>query len=90
MQSVTDTPPEITEMVHARLMALSGAERFLMGIRMCDAARRMVLASLPADLPESDRQRLLFERFYGERNGEEVEGVRGARRGGLRAGVSVR
>ena len=66
MQSVTDTPPEITEMVHARLMALSGAERFLMGIRMCDAARRMVLASLPADLPESDRQRLLFERFYGE------------------------
>ena len=33
---------------------------------MCDAARRMVLASLPANLPESDRQRLLFERFYGE------------------------
>ena len=66
MQSVTDTPPQITEMVHARLMALSGAERFLMGIRMCDAARRMVLASLPADLPESDRRRLLFERFYGE------------------------
>ena len=55
MQSVTDTPPEITEMVHARLMALSGAERFLMGIRMCAAARRMVLASLPADLPESER-----------------------------------
>ena len=61
-----DTPPEIAEMVRARLMALSGPERFLMGVRMCEAARRMVLASLPADLPESERKRLLFERFYGE------------------------
>ena len=66
MPSVTDTPPEIAEMVHTRLMALSGAERFLMGIRMCEAARRMVLASLPAELPESDQKRLLSERFYGE------------------------
>ena len=63
---MTDTPPEIAEMVRARLMALSGSERFLMGVRMCDAARRMVLASLPAGLPESKRKRLLFERFYGE------------------------
>ena len=55
MPSVTDAPPEIAEMVRARLMALSGAERFLMGIRTCEAARRMVLASLPAKLPESDR-----------------------------------
>ena len=66
MQSVTDTPPEIAEMVRARLMALSGPERFLMGVRMCEAARRMVLASLPAGLPEPERRRLLFERFYGE------------------------
>ena len=65
MQGVTDTPPEIAEMVRARLMALSGAERFLMGVRMCDAARRMVLASIPADLPERERASLLFERFYG-------------------------
>lgn len=52
-------------MVHTRLMALSGPERFLMAIRMCEAARRMVLASLPAGLLESDRKRLLFERLYG-------------------------
>ena len=65
MQGVTDTPPEIAEMVRARVMALCGADRFLMGVRMCDAARRMALASLPADLPESERKRLLFERFYG-------------------------
>ena len=63
---MTDTPPEIAEMVRARLMALSGPERFLMGVRMCDAARRMVLASLPAGLPESERKRMIFERFHGE------------------------
>ena len=66
MPGLTDTSPEIAEMVHARLMALSGAERFLMGARMFEAARRMALASLPADLSEPERKRLLFERFYGE------------------------
>ena len=63
---MTDTSPEVAELVRARLMALSGAERFLMGIRMCDAARRMVLASLPADLPETIRKQLLYERYHGE------------------------
>lgn len=63
---MTDTPPEIAEMVRARLMALSGAERFRMGVGMFEAARRMVLASLPAGLTDSERKRLLFERFYGE------------------------
>jgi hypothetical protein len=63
---MTDTPPEIAEMLRARLMALSGAERFRMGVEMFEAARRMVLASLPADLPETERKRRLFERIYGE------------------------
>ncbi len=63
---MTDTPPEIAEMVRARLMALSGAERFRMGVQMFEAARRMVLASLPADLTETERKRQLFNRLYGE------------------------
>ena len=66
MQTVNDTPPEVAELVRARLMALSGAERFRMGVQMFDAARRMVLASLPADLTESERKRQLFQRLYGE------------------------
>jgi hypothetical protein len=37
-----------------------------MGAEMFEAARRMVLASLPADLTESERKRRLFERLYGE------------------------
>ena len=63
---MTDTSPEIAEMVRARLMALSGAERFRMGVQMFEAARRMVLASLPADLTETERKCRLFERIYGE------------------------
>ncbi len=63
---MTDTSPEIAELVRARLMALSGAERFRMGVEMFEAARRMVLASLPADLSETDRKKRLFERLYGE------------------------
>lgn len=61
---MNDTPPEIAEMVRARLMARSGAERFRMGVEIFEAARRMVLASLPANLSEAERKRL-FERIYG-------------------------
>jgi hypothetical protein len=49
---MTDTPSEIAELVRARLMAHSGAERFVMGVRSFDAARRMVLASLSLGLSE--------------------------------------
>ena len=63
---MTDTPPEIAEMVRARLMARSGAERFRMGVEMFEAARRMVLASLPANLTDAERKRRLFERLYGQ------------------------
>ena len=62
---MTDTPPEIAEMIRERLMARSGAERFRMGVEMFEAARRMVLASLPANLSDAERKRCLFERLYG-------------------------
>jgi len=65
MEGMSDTPPEIAEMVRARLMQKSGAERFRMGVEMFEAARRMVLASLPAGLTEAERKRRLFERLYG-------------------------
>lgn len=63
---MTDTPPEIAEMVRQKLMARSGAERFVMGTQMFDAARRMVLASLPDGLAPAVLKRQLFERLYGE------------------------
>jgi hypothetical protein len=63
---MTDTRPEAAEIVRSRLMALSGAERFLMGVRMCEAARRMVLASLPTGLTATERRQRLYERFQGQ------------------------
>jgi len=63
---MTDTPPEIAEMVRARLMAFSGAERVRMGAASFEAARAIVLASLPSDLPAAEIKRRLYERIYGE------------------------
>jgi hypothetical protein len=69
---VKDTPPEIERMVRERLMALTGSERFRMGAEMFEAARRMVLASLPHGLSEMERRRRLYERVYGGSLPEDV------------------
>jgi hypothetical protein len=65
MYRMNDTPPEIAEMVRKKLMSRSGAERFVMGARMFEAARAVVLASFPAGIPPEDLKRRLFERLYG-------------------------
>ena len=63
---MTDTPPGIAELVRSRMMARPAAERFMMGARMFEAAREMVLASFPAGLSESELRHRLYERIYGE------------------------
>ena len=62
---MNDTSPEIAELVRQKLMALSGSERFVMGTRMFDAARAVVLASLPQGLSPDELKRQLFQRLYG-------------------------
>ncbi len=47
-QAINDTPRVIAEMVRSWVLARSGAERVLIGSRMFDAARAMVLASFPS------------------------------------------
>ncbi len=55
------------------------------GSDMFEAVPRMVLASLPADLPADERRRRLFERTYGEplpgteRTPDEPRVIRGAK-----------
>lgn len=66
MPPLTDTAPEIAEMVRTRLMARTAEERFIMGVAMFEAARAMILASLPGDLSSRARRELLFERTYGQ------------------------
>jgi hypothetical protein len=63
---MNDTSPEIAALVRARLLARSGAERVLMGSRMFEAARAMVLASFPKDLSEIEIKGWLCERLYGD------------------------
>ena len=53
-------------------MALSGEERFMMGVRSFEAARQMVLASLPEGLTATERKRQLFQRMYGQPLPEEI------------------
>ncbi len=62
---MNDTSPEIAELVRQKLMARSGSERFVMGTRMFDAARTVVVASLPPGLAPDELKRQLFQRVYG-------------------------
>ncbi|HEX7026239.1 MAG TPA: hypothetical protein VF268_03290 [Gammaproteobacteria bacterium] len=66
---MNDTTPEIEKMVRDRYMQMTGEERFLIGIRMFDTARAIVLSSLPKDLSEKEKRRQLCERFYGAEAG---------------------
>lgn len=63
---MNDTSPKVAELVRQRLMARSGAERFVMGVRMFDAALAVVKASLPAKESPLEARRQLFERLYGQ------------------------
>jgi len=61
-----DTSPGVQQLYRSMLMNLSGEERLLRCSRMFDAARDLVLASLPKDLPPDELRRRLYERIYGE------------------------
>ncbi len=63
---MSDTAPEIDEMLQQRFQAMSGSERALMALQMFETAQRIVLSSLPASLSERERRRELCRRFYGE------------------------
>jgi len=60
-----DSTPEIKEKMREMMMSRTGSERVIMGASMFDAARLIVLSSLPKDLPEDELKRKLFERIYG-------------------------
>ena len=61
---MNDTRPDVEARYRALLLARPPAERFLMGVRMFDAARAMVLASFPPGLTRDEVRRRLFARFY--------------------------
>lgn len=63
---MTDTSPEAEKKMREMMMARTGAERMMMVASMSDAARAIVVASLPKDLSAEELKRRLFERIYGE------------------------
>ena len=63
---MTDTPPEIQKIVREMMMARSPLERLQMAAEMFEAAREVILASLPPNLTEAERKELLYQRIYGE------------------------
>jgi hypothetical protein len=63
---MNDTSPEIAALVRRRLLERSGAERVLMGSRMFDVAKTMILASFPDGLTELEIKARLCERLYGD------------------------
>ena len=73
---MNDTSLDIEEKFHEMMMARSGAERLIMGASMFDTARRIILASLPKDLPEEELKRRLFERIYGQSLESFLEGTK--------------
>jgi hypothetical protein len=60
-----DTSPEIAAMMRRMLLARTGSERVVMASQMFEAARAMILASLPAGLPDTEIKLRLCERLYG-------------------------
>lgn len=61
---MTDTDPQTEAVYREMLMARRPEERFLMCLRMCETARTMVLASLPATLSPIERKVALLRRYY--------------------------
>ena len=62
---MNDTDPEIARLVRRRLLERSGGERILMGSRMFDMAKTMIVASLPPGLTPLEIKEQLCRRLYG-------------------------
>lgn len=63
---MSDTSPKVETLYRDMLMKLSGEERLIRGARSYDAARDIILASLPPGLTRAEILCRLYERMYGE------------------------
>ena len=69
---MNDTHTSIAAEYDKRLMNQSNDTRMLMGSRMFDASREIVIASLPDGLSRKELRVKLFLRFYGSDFDEET------------------
>jgi hypothetical protein len=61
---VKDTSPEMASLYHDLLISKTGEERFMMGVSLCETARRIVLSSFPKDISETEIRIRLLYRYY--------------------------
>ncbi len=61
---MNDTSPETKKIYHDLLMQKTDEERFLMGMSMCDTAKRIVLSSFPDCISETEKRIRLLHRYY--------------------------
>ena len=61
---MNDTSPKIEAMVNERYKQMTSDERVRIAASMFDAARAIVLSSLPPDLNRTERRLALARRFY--------------------------
>ena len=66
---MNDTSPEIQKLVFQKIMERSGEERFIMGALMFDAAREIILASFPKDLPEAELKSKIIRTYLWRTSG---------------------
>ena len=63
---MNDTSSEMEKMQFEMMMKFTPDKRIAMAGEMFMAARQLILASLPQDLPERERIKQYYERMYGE------------------------
>ncbi len=61
-----DTSPEFEKMWHKKWLQKSPQERVQFAFSMFSDTRRIILASMPADLSATDQKRFIYKRTYGE------------------------
>ena len=61
---MNDTSDEMQRMYHDLIMQKTDEERFLMGMSMCDTAKRIVLSSFPDGISETEKRIRLLNRYY--------------------------
>ena len=61
-----DTSPEFEKMWHKKWLQKTPQERVQFAFSMFSDTRRIILASMPADLSATDQKRFIYKRTYGE------------------------
>ena len=61
-----DTPREIKQKFREIIMSKTEEERILMCAEMFDSAREIAVSTMPENLSQTEKQRYIYKKIYGE------------------------